>query len=162
MTRTTRRRRRGRRWTPARTALAAATLVLVLIGARTWALFALAALVGVAAAAFTIARPALERYRRPVTRAQARRAAARAALERQLAAEQRARAAAEHAAAGLRDQLATLERQLADARASAAAAWDAAAERPPTPPRPADAVADARARLLSSPRSGARPLVGGP
>jgi hypothetical protein len=58
-----------------------------------------------------------------------------------------------------RAQAADLERQLGEARASAEAAWDAAAERPPSPLRPRP-EADAREVLLAAPLSGAHPLGG--
>jgi hypothetical protein len=98
--------------------------------------------------------------RPPVIKAEVIQPRREAALERQLAAAQ-----AEHARqlaqvhAGHRAQVADLEQRLGDAEAARDAAWDASAERPPSPPRPE--AADTRSALLAASMSGARPLVGG-
>jgi hypothetical protein len=62
--------------------------------------------------------------------------------------------------AAARAEITRLHAELADARASAAAAWDAAAERPPSAPA-GHGPASHREALLAAPRSGVRSLVGG-
>jgi hypothetical protein len=157
MTSTRQRSRRGRQ----HPVLVAAGLVLaVLVGlAVLHVLGWLLATAGLAAGAYAIGR-----NRRPVARAAGPapvQPAKRAATSGDGAPWTGGPVAAQLAATGAeRDQLAArvadLERQLAEARDAAHAAWDAAASRPPAPPRAS--AQPLAAALLADPLSGVRRL----
>lgn len=156
----TARRRRGRARPGRLVAVGLVLLVLLVVAEHAWALLTVALAGTLAVAAVAVDRRYV-RGRATPTRPAARPSAACAKATRpdaQAHAHAEALERARYAAEAERT-IADLRAQLADARASASAAWDAAAERPPSPPRPRPM--SAREGLLGAPLSGARPLIGG-